>query len=177
MNRSAGILLSVTSLPSRYGIGCLDSVAFRFVDCLAEAGQTYWQILPLGPTGFGESGDSPYQSFSAFAGNPYLISLEKLVEEAKAVCPNLHCQVYVVKNHFFGGHVTVTGLLTGKDLAEQLTGKELGERLLLSRTTLRSEGDLFLCGMTPDALAETLGTELCFVEQDGAAFLESLLGL
>ena len=66
MNRSAGILLSVTSLPSRYGIGCLDSVAFRFVDCLAEAGQTYWQILPLGPTGFGESGDSPYQSFSAF---------------------------------------------------------------------------------------------------------------
>ena len=103
--------------------------------------------------------------------------IEKLVEEAKAVCPNLHCQVYVVKNHFFGGHVTVTGLLTGKDLAEQLTGKELGERLLLSRTTLRSEGDLFLCGMTPDALAETLGTELCFVEQDGAAFLESLLGL
>lgn len=59
MNRSAGILLSVTSLPSRYGLGCLDSVAFRFVDCLAEAGQTYWQILPLGPTGFGESGTPP----------------------------------------------------------------------------------------------------------------------
>ncbi|MEE1158168.1 MAG: 4-alpha-glucanotransferase, partial [Atopobiaceae bacterium] len=86
MNRSAGILLSVTSLPSRYGLGCLDSVAFRFVDCLAEAGQTYWQILPLGPTGFGESGDSPYQSFSAFAGNPYLISLEKLVEEGVLTC-------------------------------------------------------------------------------------------
>lgn len=86
MNRSAGILLSVTSLPSRYGVGCLDSVAFRFVDCLAEAGQTYWQILPLGPTGFGESGDSPYQSFSAFAGNPYLISLEKLVEEGVLTC-------------------------------------------------------------------------------------------
>ena len=81
MSRSAGILLSVTSLPSRYGIGCLDSAAYRFVDCLAEAGQSYWQILPLGPTGFGESGDSPYQSFSAFAGNPYLISLDRLVEE------------------------------------------------------------------------------------------------
>ena len=100
-----------------------------------------------------------------------------LVEEAKAVCPNLDCTVYVVKNHFFGGHVTVTGLLTGQDLAEQLTGQDLGEKLLLSRTTLRSEGDLFLCGMTPDELAETLGVEICFAEQDGGAFLECLLGL
>ena len=97
--------------------------------------------------------------------------------EAEKVCPNLHCDVYVVKNHFFGGHVTVTGLLTGKDLAEQLTGKELGDRLLLSRTTLRSEGDLFLCGMTPEELSETLGTEICFIDQDGGAFLEGLLGL
>lgn len=101
----------------------------------------------------------------------------RLVEEAKAVCPNLHCQVYTVKNHFFGGHVTVTGLLTGKDLAEALTGKELGEKLLLSRTTLRSEGDLFLCGMTPAELEEQLGVEICFTEQDGGAFLENLLGI
>ena len=100
-----------------------------------------------------------------------------LVEEAKAVCPHLECTVYVVKNHFFGGHVTVTGLLTGRDLAEQLAGKDLGEKLLLSRTTLRSEGDLFLCGMTPDELAETLGVEICFTEQDGGTFLENLLGL
>jgi putative radical SAM enzyme (TIGR03279 family) len=101
----------------------------------------------------------------------------RLVEEAKAVCPNLHCQVYTVKNHFFGGHVTVTGLRTGKDLAEALTGKELGEKLLLSRTTLRSEGDLFLCGMTPAELEEQLGVEICFTEQDGGAFLENLLGV
>ena len=103
--------------------------------------------------------------------------ITKLVEEAKAVCPNLHCQVYVVKNRFFGGYVTVTGLLTGKDIAEQLAGQDLGDRLLLSRTTLRSEGDLFLCGMTPQELSERLGVEVCFTEQDGGAFLENLLGL
>ena len=78
MNRTAGILLPVTSLPSRYGIGCFSGSAYDFVDWLKEAGQTYWQILPLGPTSYG---DSPYQSFSTFAGNPYFIGLEELVEE------------------------------------------------------------------------------------------------
>lgn len=78
MNRSGGVLLSVTSLPSKYGIGCFSKSAYDFVDWLKEAGQTYWQILPLGPTSYG---DSPYQSFSTFAGNPYFISLEELVEE------------------------------------------------------------------------------------------------
>lgn len=78
MGKNAGILLSVSSLPSRYGIGCFSKAAYDFVDWLKEAGQTYWQMLPLGPTSYG---DSPYQSFSAFAGNPYFISLEALVEE------------------------------------------------------------------------------------------------
>src|SRR3984885_2351135 len=73
--RSRGILLTPTSLPSRYGIGDLGAEARRFVDFLASAGQSLWQVLPLGPTGFG---DSPYQCFSAFAGNPLLISLEDL---------------------------------------------------------------------------------------------------
>lgn len=81
MKRAAGVLLSVTSLPSKYGIGCFSKSAYDFVDWLAEAGQTYWQILPLGPTSYGPSGDSPYQAYSAFAGNPYLISLEELIEE------------------------------------------------------------------------------------------------
>ena len=76
--RSSGILLSVTSLPSKYGIGCFSKAAYNFVDYLAEAGQTYWQILPLGPTSYG---DSPYQTFSTIAGNPYMISLEDLIEE------------------------------------------------------------------------------------------------
>ena len=78
MNRAAGILLPITSLPSKYGIGCFSQSAYDFVDWLKEAGQCYWQILPLVPTSFG---DSPYQSFSTYAGNPYFISLEALVEE------------------------------------------------------------------------------------------------
>ena len=81
MNRSAGILLSVTSLPSKYGIGCFSQEAYDFVDWLAKAGQTYWQILPLGATSYGASSDSPYQAYSAFAGNPYFISLDALVDE------------------------------------------------------------------------------------------------
>ena len=78
MKRAAGILLPITSLPSKYGIGCFSKSAYDFTDWLKKAGQTYWQILPLGPTSYG---DSPYQSFSTFAGNPYFISLEALIEE------------------------------------------------------------------------------------------------
>lgn len=76
--RGSGILLHPTSLPGAFGIGDLGSEAFRFVDLLADAGQSYWQILPLGPTGYG---DSPYQCFSAFAHNTLLISPEKLLED------------------------------------------------------------------------------------------------
>jgi len=75
--RAAGILLHPTSLPGRFGIGDLGASAYEFVDFLVKSGQSLWQILPLGPTGYG---DSPYQCFSAFAGNPLLISLEKLQE-------------------------------------------------------------------------------------------------
>ena len=78
MAREAGILLPISSLPSEYGIGCFSQEAYDFVDWLRDAGQTYWQILPLGPTSFG---DSPYQSFSTFAGNPYFICLEDLIRE------------------------------------------------------------------------------------------------
>ncbi|MBQ1930921.1 MAG: 4-alpha-glucanotransferase, partial [Lachnospiraceae bacterium] len=81
MKRFTGVLLSVTSLPSKYGIGCFSQEAYKFVDWLAEAGQRYWQILPLGSTSHGGSDDSPYQAYSAFAGNPYMISLEDLIEE------------------------------------------------------------------------------------------------
>ena len=76
--REAGILLPITALPSPYGIGCFSKEAYRFVDYLRAAGQRAWQLLPLGPTGYG---DSPYQSFSSYAGNPYLISLETLIEK------------------------------------------------------------------------------------------------
>ena len=76
--RASGILMGISSIPSKYGIGCFSKEAYEFVDQLEKAGQQYWQILPLGPTGYG---DSPYQSVSTFAGNPYFISLEDLIEE------------------------------------------------------------------------------------------------
>lgn len=78
LERGAGILLPISSLPSPYGIGTLGDKAYEFVDMLRSSGQKYWQVLPVGPTSFG---DSPYQSFSAFAGNPYFIDLDYLVEE------------------------------------------------------------------------------------------------
>jgi 4-alpha-glucanotransferase len=84
--RSAGILLHVTSLPGPWGIGDLGPQAHRFVDTLARAGQSWWQILPLGPPG---SGDSPYQCFSAFAGNPLLISPDLLVKDGLITSPDL----------------------------------------------------------------------------------------
>jgi 4-alpha-glucanotransferase len=78
LQRSAGLLLHPTSLPSPYGIGDLGPAAYSWIDALVHARQKWWQILPLGPTGFG---DSPYQCFSAFAGNPYLISPQFLVQD------------------------------------------------------------------------------------------------
>ena len=78
MKRSSGILMHISSLPSPYGIGTFGQAAYDFVDQLARAGQRYWQVLPLGPTSYG---DSPYQSFSAFAGNPYFIDLDALCNE------------------------------------------------------------------------------------------------
>ena len=76
--RECGILMHITSLPGPYGVGTMGRYAFRFVDFLKQSGQSYWQILPLNPTGYG---DSPYQSCSTFAGNHYLIDLDLLVEE------------------------------------------------------------------------------------------------
>jgi 4-alpha-glucanotransferase len=78
ISRAAGVLLPVSSLPSPYGIGTLGSAAYEFVDALHAAGQSYWQVLPLSQTGYG---DSPYQSVSAFAGNPYFIDVDSLISD------------------------------------------------------------------------------------------------
>lgn len=86
--RSCGVLMHITSLPSRYGIGTLGEEAERFADWLKSAGQSYWQVLPIGPTGYG---DSPYQPFSSFAGNPLMIDLDELCEQgllSKSECEN-----------------------------------------------------------------------------------------
>lgn len=78
MERRAGVIMHIASLPGKFGIGTLGREAYEFADFLSEAGLSYWQILPLGQTGYG---DSPYQSFSAFAGNPYFIDFELLAKE------------------------------------------------------------------------------------------------
>ena len=87
--RESGILMPVSSLPGPYGIGCFGKEAFKFVDFLAQAGQKIWQILPLSPTGYG---DSPYQSCSAFAGNPYFIDLDALKEEGLLTAAQLKAE-------------------------------------------------------------------------------------
>lgn len=78
MRRSCGVLLPISALPSPYGIGTLGKAAYDFVDFLTEAGQSWWQLLPVGPTSYG---DSPYQSFSTYAGNPYFVDLDLLVRD------------------------------------------------------------------------------------------------
>ena len=87
--RESGILMPVSSLPGPYGIGCFGKEAFKFVDFLADAGQKIWQLLPLSPTGYG---DSPYQSCSAFAGNPYFIDLDALKEEGLLTAAQLKAE-------------------------------------------------------------------------------------
>lgn len=87
--RTSGVLMHISSLPSNYGIGTLGQEAYNFVDFLVKAGQTYWQILPICPTSYG---DSPYQTFSSFAGNPYFIDLDMLIEDGlleKGECENI----------------------------------------------------------------------------------------
>ena len=78
MDRASGVLMHISSLPEDYGIGTFGTEAYRFADFLSKTGQTYWQILPLGHTGYG---DSPYQAFSAYAGNPYFIDFKLLVQD------------------------------------------------------------------------------------------------
>ena len=96
-DRSAGILMPVSSLPSPYGIGSFGKSAYNFVDNLVAARQKFWQVLPLGPTSFG---DSPYASFSAFAGNPYFIDLDKLVEEGLLESDYVHSFMWNMEDQY-----------------------------------------------------------------------------
>jgi 4-alpha-glucanotransferase len=88
LERGAGILLHISSLPSPYGIGTFGEEAYKFADQLSRSGQKYWQVLPLGPTSYG---DSPYSSFSAFAGNPYFIDIDTLIEEGLLEKTDVEC--------------------------------------------------------------------------------------
>jgi 4-alpha-glucanotransferase len=100
--RTAGILMHISSLPSPYGIGTLGKECYEFIDFLKKAGQTYWQILPIGPTGFG---DSPYQTYSAFAGNPLLIDIPTLIAEGLVEANDMDATLLNQKKFFDYAHL------------------------------------------------------------------------
>lgn len=139
--RASGILMPVFSLPGPFGIGTLGPEAFEFVDFLAAAKQTYWQILPIGPTGYG---DSPYQSFSAFAGNPYFIDFRLLAQD---------------------------GLLAAEDIpAEQpVSAIDYGALYAQRPVVLKKAADRLLAAPSPDY--EKFCTEQDFWLEDYALFM------
>ncbi len=101
----------------------------------------------------------------------------KMVKKIKKKCKGINCKVYEILNDFFGHTVTVSGLVTGVDLINQLTGNNLGSELLISRSMLRADGDLFLCGTSLENLKKKLNVEITTVEQDGGAFVSAVLGI
>ena len=111
---------------------------------------------------------------TGYAAYEHIASLCKTLEET---FEGLRVHVYPIQNHFFGESITVAGLLTGKDLAEQLAGKELGEELLFPAVTLRAEGDVFLDDMTPEELAERIGVPTRPASSDPADFIGKILGI
>ena len=101
----------------------------------------------------------------------------RAVKKVQTKCRGLKCNVYKIENDFFGHTITVSGLITGKDLVAQLKNKALGTELLISRSMLRSEGDLFLCNSSIADVENSLGVKVIPVMQDGASFVEALLGI
>ena len=142
------------------GVGMLTSFENEFLDALAGAPK------PAAPRRVTVA--------TGHAAYPLLSRLAAILTEKE---PSLTVSVEDVENEFFGPEITVAGLLTGEDYLKALVGKSLGDALLISRTSLRAEGDLFLCGMSKEELADKLGTPVVAVENDGALFLNALLGV
>ena len=111
---------------------------------------------------------------TGYAAKDYITKMSRTLE---AVAPGLTVTVYPIVNRFFGETITVSGLLTGKDMREQLMGKDLGEALYIPCNTLRADGDLFLCGMTPEELSSALGVPVIPAPNEGDAWAMTLLGL
>ena len=150
------------------GVGMLRSLIEEFTSEL----EFLDEYLP--PESGNENGFSRH--ISLVTGKAAAPTMRVLCEKLSARVPGLVAHVYEIENNFFGPEITVAGLLTGKDVAEQLSGKELGDEVLIPAAMLRAEGDLFLCGMTPEELAERLGAPLCAVNGDGRELLAALLG-
>ena len=112
---------------------------------------------------------------SVATGEAAYLLIKNLVDIVSKKWHNLNCEVYAIKNNFFGGHITVTGLVTGSDIISQLEGKDLGEKLFVSSNMLRHENDKFLDDITPEMLGQRLNTSICPVENDGADFVRAIL--
>ena len=147
------------------GVGMLSSFKYEFESMLSTLDEEEKSVVRTVSVATGEAAYGLIKSLS-----------DKLSEQ----CPGLCINVFPIKNEFFGGQVTVTGLLTGTDIANQLRKPAadgmLGEKLYLSCNVLRSEGDVFLDDMTPDQLSEKLSVPLEFIENSGDAFLFAMLG-
>ncbi|MBP3396550.1 MAG: DUF512 domain-containing protein [Clostridia bacterium] len=147
------------------GVGLLRSLMAEFA---AEL-EYLTDYLPQNPP--------THRTVSIATGKAAAPTLRLLSEMLTARVSWLSVQVFEIENNFFGPEITVAGLLTGKDMAEQLQGKTLGDALLISENTLRAERDLFLCGMTPQELSAQLSVPLQTVKNDGAALLAALIGV
>ena len=143
------------------GVGMIASMKQEFEEALADA----------------EPDAALTREISIATGKAAYAFLSELAEKFREKYPNVKIHVYEIENRYFGESVTVAGLLTGKDLKEQLCGKPLGETLYISTNMLRYEEDLFLCGMHIDELAEALGAEICTCPSDGYEFFDRLLGI
>ena len=105
--RNAGILMAISSLPSPYGIGTLGKEAYEFIDFVRDTNHKYWQVLPVGPTTYG---DSPYQPYSAFAGNPYFVDLDTLIEDGLLLKSEV-IAVALFRSMYLRRRLLVTGIL------------------------------------------------------------------
>ncbi len=124
----------------------------------------------------GDVNDFAPRHVSIATGKAAAPTIRYLCDLLKKHLNGIEISVFEIKNRFFGDEITVAGLLTGKDMEEQLKDRHLGDELLIPASTLRAEGDLFLCGMTPNDLAATLGVPVTPVKGDGAALLAALVG-
>jgi putative radical SAM enzyme (TIGR03279 family) len=115
-------------------------------------------------------------NYSIATGKAFYSFICSLVDDLVKKCNNLHITIYEINNNFFGEKITVSGLLTGQDLKEQLEGKPLGEKLFIASSMLKSDEDIFLDDMTLNQLSERLGVEVCAVEPSGYALFEALTG-
>ena len=147
------------------GVGMIRSFEFEFMDELDYLTST---------EGLSESETERHVTIATGYSSYELI--KGLATAAERRIKNLKIDVIKIKNNFFGDSITVSGLMTGKDLYEQLSSVTLGKELLLPASTLRAEGDLFLCGMSPEELSEKLGVNIRFIRNDGADFLRGILG-